>query len=524
MTKSNNRSFLLRELHALAVQITGEEVSLIEGEVGSTWSWNWRDRLITVDPDYLDEKSADVCRAILMHECAHCALTRIHHVYGAEQRHLYQDLLNVLEDLRIESWLAVAFPGCGPWIHAANEIIISQISRLPWTAGYQAQFLRAVLETGHTGQLPAGVAPVVRVALEETREAIVAQTACHPNQAYGRAAARETLNAQQRMLALFDDKIRPVWERLVGLDAREGRDRITTMGESVIYVGSGPKNRVVNRAKKSAKGLGMGDGNHGSALKRSYLIRQQALSQVIDALANEFIELFETNSRQKIRLYQRSGDAIHIRTAMQAEADPRLNDRVWTRRLHNKRFDPLVVLALDISGSMAGKSFDAAFDGVVVLSEVCLRSGLPMAMWSFNSQVRQILKPHNQADSSARRTRIDQLRSQCKGGTSMDSALACIHASPEIGQFTHPIVFVISDGQPDKEPATIAQIKKFDQEQIPLIGIGIGPDTSEMGSLFKNSVVNVNITAVASTLCNTVRNVVMGHSTPSGPQFHLRAA
>ena len=349
MIKSYNRSFLLRELHALAVQVTGEEVTLIEGEVGSSWSWNWMERVITVDPDYLDEKSADVCRAILLHECAHCAVTRIHHVYGTEQRHLYQDLLNVLEDLRIESWLAVAFPGCGPWIHAANDLVIRQISRLPWMAGYQAQFLRAVLETAHTGQFPAGADPVVRVALEETREAIVAQTACHPNLAHGRAAARETLNAQQRMLAIFDEKIRPVWERLVGLDAREGRKRITTIGESVVYIASGPKNRMVSRAKRAAKGVGMIDGQHGAALKRSYLVRQQALSRVIDALADEFIELFATNSRQKIRLNQRSGEAIHVRTAMQAEADPRLHDKVWTRRLHNKRFDPLVVLALDIS-------------------------------------------------------------------------------------------------------------------------------------------------------------------------------
>ena len=81
MIKSHNRSFLLRELQALACQVTGEEVSLIEGDASASWSWNWIDRVITVDHSYLTENSADVCRAILLHESAHCAITRIQHLY-----------------------------------------------------------------------------------------------------------------------------------------------------------------------------------------------------------------------------------------------------------------------------------------------------------------------------------------------------------------------------------------------------------------------------------------------------------
>jgi hypothetical protein len=153
MIKSHNRSFLLRELQALACQVTGEEVSLIEGDAGACWSWNWRDRVITVDPDYLTEKSADVCRAILLHESAHCAITRIHHLYPIERCQLYQDLLNVLEDLRIESWLASKFPGCAVWIHTANELIFQSLVGSSWSPNYQVQFLRAILEKAHSGQI-----------------------------------------------------------------------------------------------------------------------------------------------------------------------------------------------------------------------------------------------------------------------------------------------------------------------------------------------------------------------------------
>ncbi len=509
MIKSHNRSFLLRELQSLASQVTGEEVSLIEGDAGACWSWNWMDRVITVDPAYLTENSADVCRAILLHESAHCAITRIQHLYPIERRRLYQDLLNVLEDLRIESWLASKFPGCAGWLHTANELIFQSLVGSNWPTSHQVQFLRALLERGHTGQMPAGVAPVVREALEETREAVSAQAVCHPATARGRAVARETLNAQQRMLLIFDEKIRPVWERLVALDESAGRPRITTLGPKDGIHAGGPRNKSIARARKTkAEDGGL---NSQEMMKKGYMERQKALARVIDTLANEFINLFETNSRQKLLLNQRSGESIHSRTAMQAEADPRLHDKVWSRRLRHKRFDPLVVLALDISASMRGENFDAAFDGVVLLSEVCLRSGLPLALWSFNSSTQQILQPHGQCDSASRRRKIDFLRSQCGGGTDMQHALARIHSSPEISQFANPIVFVISDGEPNDESSTVSQITKFEAEEIPLIGVGIGPETREMASLFKNAVVDVNVAAVASTLCNAVQKALHSH-------------
>lgn len=522
MTKSHNRTFLLRELQSLAAQVTGEEVGLIEGDAGASWSWNWMDRVITVDPEYLTEKSADVCRAVLLHECAHCAITRIHHLLPTERHRLYQDLLNVLEDLRIESWLASTFQGCAQWLHTANALIFQVSSVMPWPASYQIQFLRAILESAHSGALPEGVAPCVRTALEETREAVSAQTACHPASARGRGAAKETLNAQQRMLAIFEEKIRPVWERLVAIDESEGRMRITTLGQQSILQAGGTKNNTIARAR--SRQAGAGTGGHTEELKRTYMARQRALAHLIDALAEEFIELFETNSRQKMIIHQRHGESVHMRTAMQAEADMRLRDRIWSRRLRHKRFDPLVVVALDISGSMNGENFDAAFDGVVLLSEVCLRSGLPLALWTFNSNATQVLQPHGQCDSEARRRKIDHLRSKCSGGTAMEKALHRIHASPEISQFANPVVFVISDGHPCDESSTVAQINRFETERIPLIGVGIGRKTRDMAALFKNSVVDVNVASVASTLCHTVRAALTPHMTPSGPHSSLRAA
>lgn len=106
----------------------------------------------------------------------------------------------------------------------------------------------------------------------------------------------------------------------------------------------------------------------------------------------------------------------------------------------------------------------------------------------------------------------------------MEEALAHIHSSPEIRQFANPIVFVISDGQPHDESSTVAQINKFEAEDIPLIGVGIGSETREMAALFKNAVVDVNVASVASTLCDAVRLAIHSHTTSAGPHTHLRAA
>lgn len=524
MIATHNRPFLLRELQALAVQITGEEVCLVEGEEGGCWSWNWRDRVITVDPDYLGQKAADVCRAVLLHESAHCAITRLQHVLPLERCLLYQDLLNVLEDLRIESWLARIFPGCADWLRKANSLIMGESRAKPWPANYQIQFIRGLLMAGHLGETPTGAAPCVIEALKETSAAVEEQTLCHPASARGRAAAMETINAQQRMVEIFDRKIRPVWERLVALDEIEGRQRITTlMGGQGVAV-SGPRHRAIPRRGGGSRRGGTAAFQSSGTLSRGYLERAAALSPLIDPLAEEFIHLLETTSRQRSVKNQRQGDRVNMRSAMQAEADQRLRDKVWERRLQHTRFDPLVVLALDCSGSMQGESFDAAYDAIVLLSEVCLRSGLPMALWAFNNKASQVLAPHGQSDSESRRARIDALRKACGGGTAMHIALARILASPELSQFAHPIVMVVGDGEPDSQSATLAGINRFQAAGIPILGIGIGPDTREMGALFPQSVIEPNVGAMAHTLSSVLRATLHEQIAATGAKPLHRAA
>lgn len=214
--------------------------------------------------------------------------------------------------------------------------------------------------------------------------------------------------------------------------------------------------------------------------------------------------MFETSSRSRTIKGQRHGDRVNMRAAMQAEADPRRRDTLWERRLLHAHFDPLFVLALDCSSSMNGQKFEAAYDATVLLSEVCLRSGLPMALWIFNSTARQVLAPQGQSDTAVRRSRIDALRRACGGSTAMEQALAGIHGSPEIRQFSHPMVLVLGDGEPNNIPATASCISKFTADGVPLFGIGIGCETESMAALFPESLVVPNVPSLASSLAGFV--------------------
>ncbi|MFM8983361.1 MAG: vWA domain-containing protein [Spartobacteria bacterium] len=524
MNSPHNRHFLLRELQALAAQVTGEEVCVIEGEAGCCWSWNWQDRVITVAPEYLGEKAADVCRAILLHEGAHCAITRIHHILAAERRHLYQDLLNVLEDFRIESWLAAAFPGCAGWLAAANGLVYRSTHSMPWPASYQIQFLRGLLEWTHMDKFPEeGPADCVKEALKETRKAVLEQTACHPLSARGRGAAIETMKAQQRMLEIFDRAIHPVWERLVGFDECEGRSRVTTLREEEGIAVSCPRNKAISSKRKGAN-AGGGRMSRGETLPRCYLERAYSLSNLIDPLAEDLIRLLETTARQKPLKGQRQGDRINMRAAMQAEADPRLRDKVWERRLIHTRFDPLIILALDCSHSMEGEKFDSAYEAIVLLSEVCLRSGLPLALWIFNRDARQVVSPYALADSDFHRRQIDRVREACGGSTAMHRALEGIQASPELEQFAHPVVFVVGDGDPDCKSASVSSINRLEAANVPVFGIGVGEEMRQMAALFSESVLVPNVSVLAKTLGRILRKTLLNQIAATGAQPNRRAA
>ena len=502
---------LLGELSSLAAQVIGEEVSVVSGEPGCMWSWNWKDREITVCPEDLSARSADVCRAVLMHECAHAAITRIYDLLDRDRQDLYRDLLNILEDIRIEAWLAERFPGCAPWLALANRVFGHEARKAPWPAGQQLQFLKGLLEERWFGDISPGAAPEVVEALAETRDAVAEMARCIPPPAPGRAAAREILHSQQAMLAICLEKILPVWERLVRADLLAGLPRHTSCDVPfLVAAGQGPGGRRMAVGNGSSGGRVHSEENTGECA-HDYLSRQRALACLIDPLADEMIHLFQLNGRSREVRGHSSGGRLDLRAVMQFEADPRLYDKIWIRQKHPQRFDPAIFLLLDTSGSMKGEKFEGAFDGIVLLSEVCMRAGLPLSVWKFSDGAEHVL-PFAASGDQWRRKRLDGLRQQLGFGTNLSCGLQSVRTSPEIALHSHPVVIVLSDGEPDNEQSARAEVQKLKAGGVACVGIGIGPETRNLRKLFQHSLIGISAKEAAPRVAKILRAAVVQHA------------
>jgi uncharacterized protein YegL len=502
---------LLGELSSLAAQVIGEEVSVVSGEPGCMWSWNWKDREITVCPEDLSARSADVCRAVLMHECAHAAITRIYDLLDRDRQDLYRDLLNILEDIRIEAWLAERFPGCAPWLALANRVFGHEARKAPWPAGQQLQFLKGLLEERWFGDISPGAAPEVVEALAETRDAVAEMARCIPPPAPGRAAAREILHSQQAMLAICLEKILPVWERLVRADLLAGLPRHTSCDVPfLVAAGQGPGGRRMAVGNGSSGGRVHSEENTGECA-HDYLSRQRALACLIDPLADEMIHLFQLNGRSREVRGHSSGGRLDLRAVMQFEADPRLYDKIWIRQKHPQRFDPAIFLLLDTSGSMKGEKFEGAFDGIVLLSEVCMRAGLPLSVWKFSDGAEHVL-PFAASGDQWRRNRLDGLRQQLGFGTNLSCGLQSVRTSPEIALHSHPVVIVLSDGEPDNEKSARAEVQKLKAGGVACVGIGIGPETRNLRKLFQHSLIGISAKEAAPRVAKILRAAVVQHA------------
>jgi nitric oxide reductase activation protein len=176
---------------------------------------------------------------------------------------------------------------------------------------------------------------------------------------------------------------------------------------------------------------------------------------------------------------------------MQFEADPQLYRSLWQRPILPHRRDPAVLLLVDRSGSMRHTGLiDRAFEGTVLLTEVCRRIGVPAAVWSFANAIREELDWDAMIDGPARR-RLGMLPDTCDGNTDMAAALAVVGRRFAARRGDPKLLFVISDGQPDRHDATLAAVGRLEAEGIVTVGLGLGPGTAGLARFFPNAVTEI---------------------------------
>lgn len=474
---------LLEELAGLLrVAARRANLTVREGPPGCAWSFNFETDIVTVDPESLRSLAPDLCRGLALHEATHAAVTVLHRVVPASVFPRLHPLLNTIEDIRIEIWMRARFPGAAPWIRAYNDVFYRIAHGQPLPQSRQAQFLTGILHLWWMGAVPSGTLPEVEAALDACRDAIAAATDCQPpfdDDPEG------ILASQRAMWDIVRDGIVPTWERLVALDRREGIGRLATheLHERAARSGRGCCSRskpgtVGDLRDRMASSLGT-DGSD------AYLAAWKRIAPLADRLGDELLRILVPRQRMRWTTGHSSGPRLDLRRAMQFEADPRLYRSLWCRPVLPHRRDPAIGVLLDRSGSMGRSGLvERAFEGLVLLVEVCRRIGVPVAVWSFADHHQEELSWDAPLDRPARR-RLGLITHSCHGNTHMAASLDAVRSSFAARQADPKLLFVLGDGDPCHPSATLEAAGRLEEAGITAIGLGLGAGTANLARFFR---------------------------------------
>lgn len=525
--KTSVRQFaFLRELQTLARLIAMHpRVSVRMGKADEPgWRINWRTGVITVDPIDFGTRSSDYCRGLILHEAAHAAITRWHLVVptASFSDAGIRELLNALEDARIETWLGRRHPGSVAWIHEYNDLNYRDVlANEGVRADKVAAFLIGLLGRWWYGDLPEDWPAAARDSVERVWDAFTRVVNLHPPtdiaglhemaRAYGdhpvsrrcraprpgseralvEAAARMT---QWNAWEIVQREILPVFD-----EARAGRPvRRVLCRKIIIHVEGFGCDLPAN-----AGALALGGGRiqlHASEppppdpanARLSYDQVVAELAREIDDVGDQLLLHLPAETRPRFRRYFPSGHRLDLAVAMQFEADPRLYSRLWQRRTLPVRPDPHFVVLIDTSTSMHGARIAGTQAAAILLREVCLRVGIPLSLITFACHAR-LVQPWNAADGTAdARVTLGGLRESVHGSTNLTAGLNLAHAEFRDSRHRERYLWIISDGQPNDRSGALSRLRELTPGLSAALGLGMGPGTDALRTLLPHAASEVD--------------------------------
>jgi hypothetical protein len=212
---------------------------------------------------------------------------------------------------------------------------------------------------------------------------------------------------------------------------------------------------------------------------------------LIESCAAVVLRQLIDESRPKTTRFHRSGNQLDLRVAMQFEADPRLCDRLFQRRTLPAHPDPAFIVVADESASMEGERAKATFEATVVLREVCLRHGIPLAILGFGSRTRRIQGWADQ-DSPEVRGKIAALLDPTACSTRLQQALdGAMGLQMRLPEDCQARIWILSDGQVSDPNEVRGSIMGFRMSGIPVQGIGLGPDSHGLARIIPKAAVGI---------------------------------
>jgi hypothetical protein len=133
---------------------------------------------------------------------------------------------------------------------------------------------------------------------------------------------------------------------------------------------------------------------------------------------------------------------------------------------------------------------ERAFEGMVLLTEVCRRIGVAAAVWSFADDVREELDWDAAVDGPVRR-RLGMLPDACQGNTDMAAAIDAVGRAFAVRRGEPKLLFVIGDGEPNEHQPTLAAVRRLEAAGVATVGLGLGDGTAELARYFQSSVTEI---------------------------------
>jgi Mg-chelatase subunit ChlD len=527
---------MLSELQSLAALASSDpEISVIRGESGCPWSFNWDRRVITANPEDLELRPPDYCRGLILHEAAHAAITRLGRIVPSEWLPRLHPLLNVIEDCRIETWLQLRFEGCQPWIRLYNNHLFGKASASTHhrvATDPAAAFLSGILNrwwspapalTLHADaaaaldriwpHFEAAVAahPPARASVPAS---LLATYAAHPVSLCYPAADRQSPPTpaeceirilQHRMWSITWRHIVPEFLKLLRHpDSEPTRVQIERMGAALAASGNGIAQDAQLLSSRTRPGTGKGKFSTGE--RSTYTAARARHGALIESCGEVLLRFLTAESRPKTTRFHRSGHRLDLRVAMQFEADPRLHNRLWHRTSSALHPDPAFIVAVDSSGSMRGGRAMATFDALVILRETCLRLGIPLGILSFNKDTR-ILQTLDNTHDPAIESRLAGIL-QPTGGTYLSPALKLASRLLTACPNRHRHLWILSDGKTMNPDEVRRLLRSIRADGTRIHGLGLGEDSREIATLIPGSPTNLQPHQLPATFANLLRGAI----------------
>lgn len=547
---------LFDELTALAGCFAGDwpgGVRLELDDAAETWSFRVLEGVIQADLGSFDAHEPDALRAFLLHEAAHACQTLTVAFAPLTELRAAMPLHQVLEDARIEAWLRARLPGAAPWIDRMNAKIVAgwdpaEIAAQPLPGAFLSALAARLIFGVDVPGLPARVslalervAPHARAFRDLHPEApgfaaaavarwpkVLGARAWRPEVTWGTVPARVAAVLswdlmQARIAPELDALCREAGLRpgsceadealraalgLLGLALQELERLLEAATCGQAGAGLRPEQRGVRARGPGGRG-GRRAARRARTPGRSWEACLAAVEPTCEALGEALLQAWVPRLRGGWSRGFASGPRVNLRRAMQAEADPRLLQGAWLRRRASDRPDPAIALVVDTSGSMAGPKTEAAIGAAVVLVETCLRLGIPVAVWAFDSTTQELHPPDRPFDRAAGDALVARFRA-CEGGTDLAGALRRVRETLAAWPQREQHVIVLTDGEPHDEDAVRRELARCRAADLGVVGLGLGPGTEAVARLFPAGRGGLRVHELPEVMGELVRGVVVG--------------